>query len=496
MANYNSLKNAGMLKPVANTDLGSPTNTYGNLYMSGNISLNGTSLNSTNAIAPRIASIAYVGNDTAANPAGGQTITLIGSGFVAGAAVYVGGTIATSVSVVSSTQITFTAPAKTAGNYSFNLVNTDGATATFISGMQYSGVPTWSTSAGSLGSVFASSSVNFTVAATSDSTVSYSVTSGSLPSGVSLNSSTGAITGTAPAVGSSTTYNFTIRATDSENQDTDRNFSMAVNPIVSISIDYLVIAGGGAGGAAFGGGGGAGGYLTATGYSVNTGSPITVTVGAGGTPPGDAYTPGSNGTNSVFGSITAYGGGGTGGYYGGSASGGGSGGGAPNGSSAVGKGVYPGSTYISAPRQGYDGGASGYFGGGGGASVAGGGGTGGKKGGDGLSSSISGTETSYSGGGGGGGQQGVWGNGAGGAGGGGGGGFTGSGTAGTTNTGGGGGGSGMTGGGTAGAGGSGIVIIRYSDSNSAASATTGSPTVTVASGYRVYKFTSSGSITF
>jgi hypothetical protein len=45
-------------------------------------------------------------------------------------------------------------------------------------------------------------------------------------------------------------------------------------------------------------------------------------------------------------------------------------------------------------------------------------------------------------------------------------------------------------------GGSGIIIIRYADSYNAASSTTGSPNVTVAGGYRVYKFTSSGSITF
>jgi hypothetical protein len=46
------------------------------------------------------------------------------------------------------------------------------------------------------------------------------------------------------------------------------------------------------------------------------------------------------------------------------------------------------------------------------------------------------------------------------------------------------------------AGGSGVVIIRYADTFLAASATTGSPTITVASGYRVYTFTGSGSITF
>jgi hypothetical protein len=59
---------------------------------------------------------------------------------------------------------------------------------------------------------------------------------------------------------------------------------------------------------------------------------------------------------------------------------------------------------------------------------------------------------------------------------------------GTVNTGGGGGGS-------QGSGGSGIVIIRYADTYAAATSTTGSPTITVAGGYRVYKYTSSGSIT-
>ena len=71
----------------------------------------------------------------------------------------------------------------------------------------------------------------------------------------------------------------------------------------------------------------------------------------------------------------------------------------------------------------------------------------------------------------------------------------GSGSAGASNTGGGGGAAAYTGT-YGGNGGSGIAIIRYPDSYTAASATTGSPTITTSGGYRIYTWTSSGSITF
>jgi hypothetical protein len=49
---------------------------------------------------------------------------------------------------------------------------------------------------------------------------------------------------------------------------------------------------------------------------------------------------------------------------------------------------------------------------------------------------------------------------------------------------------------SSGNGGSGFVAIRYADTFNLASSTTGSPTITTSGGYRIYQWTSSGSITF
>ena len=57
-------------------------------------------------------------------------------------------------------------------------------------------------------------------------------------------------------------------------------------------------------------------------------------------------------------------------------------------------------------------------------------------------------------------------------------------------------GGGARGGGASGSGGSGIVFIKYADTFPAATSTTGSPTITTSGGYRLYKFTGSGTITF
>ncbi|MBC7420181.1 MAG: tail fiber protein [Bdellovibrio sp.] len=93
------------------------------------------------------------------------------------------------------------------------------------------------------------------------------------------------------------------------------------------SVEVIVIAGGGGGGYRVGGGGGGGGVVHKYNYATTPGGSITVTVGAGGVGPLSGTSNGSNGGNSVFGTLTAVGGGGGASLGGTSGGDGGSGGG-------------------------------------------------------------------------------------------------------------------------------------------------------------------------
>ena len=252
------------------------------------------------------------------------------------------------------------------------------------------------------------------------------------------------------------------------------NLTVALPPL---TVDYLVIAGGGGGGsgshssatARNGGAGGAGGLRTSFGSTSGGGSSsetsltlidatnYTVTVGGGGAGGTGNTSYGVVGSDSVFIGITSNGGGrgaqGTAGAAGGN---GGSGGGGD----VIG---------VATANQGFDGGlavSSVQGGGGGGASEAGNT-DGSMLGGDGLAVSITGSSVTYAGGG----SAGTYAGSSRNPGGDGGGGDSGYNTIaalpGTNNLGGGGGASGMNASGICGdsaSGGSGVVILRYTNS--------------------------------
>ena len=290
------------------------------------------------------------------------------------------------------------------------------------------------------------------------------------------------------------------------------------------TLEYLVVAGGGGGGA-YGGGGGGGGLLTSAEYVIVPGSPIAVTVGAGGMG-ATTYQSGLNGQNGAnstlsgpgMASVVALGGGG-----GGTRLGPGDGyrgvGGTPGGS---GGGGSPGDTGVFAPGgagftgQGYAGGRGGIpqswaAGGGGGAGGVGGNASGGGgyygtagDGGVGAASSISGSSVYYAGGGGGctyivasGYHSGAGGTGGGGVG------AQGNNASdvqagsGVVNTGGGGGGGAAPTTVPGGSGGAGIVILRFANSfDDPTYVTSAGVTVANSGGYKIYTFTTSGIITF
>lgn len=441
-----------------------------------------------------ITTIAPPNSQTAVDTAGGETVTVTGTGFNSGITAYINSTACTTT-YSSSTSLTFATPALSSGSYNVIFYNTDGSSGIKPAGIFFNTKPAWVTSAGALTDGINNVAYSQSVSATGATT--YSITSGSLPTGLSLNSSTGAITGT-PTVPAS--YSFTITANNSYNQTVSRAFSIAVLNVITANV--LVIAGGGSGGTGYyGGGGGAGGLLDTTAY-FSLGTTYTITVGSGGVGTTTQTNRGGNGGNSSisgsgFTTITSVGGGGGGSRNGDVANGnatgaaGGSGGGSAFPPTSVGgKGVYPGSTYLSQARQGYDGAPAPVYGtdygcGGGGAGAVGKyySNDSSRDGGAGLASTITGSSVTYAGGG-----AGAYGTYNGGAGGGG-----NSNSAGSPNTGGGGGGASANNGQGA-TGGSGVVIVKYPDSYNAAT-TTGSPTVTAITGYRIYKFTGSGSIT-
>ena len=147
-------------------------------------------------------------------------------------------TFPNSVTRDSATQLTINVTLPDDGTYFIRIENPDGgAVRSSTALLTVSDAPTWTTAAGSIGTIAAGSSVSLSVAGTSDSTVAYSEVTSVLTSNtdtpastmnLSLNSSTGAITGTAPEPTAETTYNFTLRLTDAESQTTDRAFSITV----------------------------------------------------------------------------------------------------------------------------------------------------------------------------------------------------------------------------------------------------------------------------
>ena len=317
--------------------------------------------------------------------AASSSIDIVGTNFTAGAIASATGTNGVEVqanstvvnSIVSITAV-FAGLSAAYEPYDIKVTNTSNLFGLLPDGLYVNQSPSWITASGNLGTFAAGATVSVQLS-TSDpesNTMSYSVSSGSLPTGLSLSSS-GLISGTNSAIAA--TYSFTVSATDGLNTSVPRSFNIiSTGPVVSggtltsdstyyyrtfsangdfivsgtsLTADILAYAGGGAGGEQHGGGGGgAGGYIYSPSQALSTAT-YPVIVGSGG-----AQATRNNGTNSRFGVLAEAIGGGAGNTEGQDesvrAKVGGSGGG--------GGGVYP-NTYMTGaagtPGQGNAGGS-------------------------------------------------------------------------------------------------------------------------------------------
>ena len=172
---------------------------------------------------------------------GNVTFTINGARFSVGATVQfisnTGVTInASPVTRVSSSQLTAVAAKNSFVNgqepYDVKVTNASGLATTLDDQINVDNAPTWSTSAGTIATIDDVGNATHATITASDAegdTVAYSITSGSLPGGLSLNSSSGAITGEPNNVSSSTTSTFTARAT-ANSKTADRSFNIVVTP--------------------------------------------------------------------------------------------------------------------------------------------------------------------------------------------------------------------------------------------------------------------------
>ena len=245
---------------------------------------------------------------------GNQTIVVTGTNFSSGGTIaFVGSSAqfnASTTTFNSTTQVTAVAPKASFLNaqepYKVKFVSGSGLAGSSATGIiNVDTSPTWSTSAGTVATIADNATGTHATLSATDAdgdTITYSETGGSNISGagLSLNSSTGVISGDPTDVSASTTVSFTGRAS-AGSKTIDRSFNIIIDPFRTIQ--FALLGAGGGGGSQDGsyqngddenqGEGGCGSLITAT-YGMKLGQTLYYYVGSGGE--GGLGTSGGNNT--------------------------------------------------------------------------------------------------------------------------------------------------------------------------------------------------------
>ena len=249
---------------------------------------------------------------------GNQTVVVTGTNFSSGGTIaFVGSTAefnASTTTLNSATQVTAVAPKASFLNaqepYKVRFTSSSGLTGTTATGViNVDTAPSWNTSAGTVATISDQATGTHATLSATDAdgdTITYSETGGTniTGAGLSLNSSTGVISGDPTDVNSSTTVSFTGRAT-AGSKTADRSFNIIIDPFRDVQF-ALLGAGGGGGPQDSGyqngndenqGEGGCGSLITAT-YSIKLNQTLYYYVGSGG----------EGGVDNQGGNSTTYGG--------------------------------------------------------------------------------------------------------------------------------------------------------------------------------------------
>jgi hypothetical protein len=279
------------------------------------------------------------------------TVTITGGNFGIGATVkFIGNTgtnyTAGSINRVSNSSITCTTTAEmgTADDpYDVQVLNASGLAATLEDAFSFNAPPEFDNASGSLGTAYntievTGSTLDASATDAEGDTITYSIASGSLPTGLSISSSTGLITGT-PSGNTAGTFTFTVQASTAEGNAT-RVFSIDIEDLptggtittsgstrfhsftsssslvvptgFTRTAKYIIVGGGGSGGTGTSGlgannngaAGGGGGVQSSTSFSM-TPDTYTIVIGAGGAGRPPQNNPGNPGVASSAFGVTA-----------------------------------------------------------------------------------------------------------------------------------------------------------------------------------------------
>ena len=272
--------------------------------------------------APTVTSVDVTEVDSQAG--GNQTFVITGTNFSSGGTIaFVGSSAqfnASTTTFNSVNQVTAVAPKASFLNaqepYKIKFVSSSGLAGSSATGLiNVDSAPTWTTASGNLATISdQDTGTHATLSATDPDgdTVTYSETGGTniTGAGLSLNSSTGVISGDPTDVNASTTVSFTGRAT-AGSKTTDRAFNIIIDPYRDVYFGILGAGGGGGGRQSTSyqgsldvmGRGGAGSFVEAV-YAIKLGTTIYTYVGHYGQ---------SGQSGSAGGAVNAYGGNGRGG---------------------------------------------------------------------------------------------------------------------------------------------------------------------------------------